>query len=154
MGTAKAKGTKFETDIVKYLESCGFTTARRVVMHGANDNGDLHIGTEPNIPDIVLECKNYTRDLPYKMVEDFVNEAWIEYCHALKTDSPDNYRALLIVKRINLGVADSWLIWKNKYNITLRARLGDIVNQQVLLHCNTEHERIDCFINRLKGGDL
>lgn len=154
MSYTRQKGTAFETAVVKYLQSCGFTTPRRVVMHGANDQGDLHIGTEPNVPDVVLECKNYARDIPYKMIEDFVDEAWTEYCNALKTDNPNNYRALLVVKRINLGVADSWLIWRNKYNITLRARLGDVINQQVLSHCNTEQERIDCLVTRLKGGNL
>lgn len=155
MSYARNKGTAFETAVVKYLQSCGFTTPRRIALSGAaGDKGDVWLGDNPVCPDVVIECKNYAKELPYKMVEDFVDEAWTEYCHALKTDSPNNYRALLVVKRVNLGVADSWLIWKNKYNITLRARLGDVINQQVLSHCNTEQERIDCLVTRLKGGNL
>nr|CAI9751412.1 hypothetical protein DGKKSRWO_DGKKSRWO_CDS_0121 [uncultured phage]CAI9752298.1 hypothetical protein CVNMHQAP_CVNMHQAP_CDS_0121 [uncultured phage] len=49
---------------------------------------------------------------------------------------------MLCVKRTNLGVADSWLIWKNDNGITLRCRLGDVVNKDRFVSCISETERI------------
>ena len=40
----KAKGTAFETAIVRYLHERGFTDARRVVQTGPVDTGDVHCG--------------------------------------------------------------------------------------------------------------
>lgn len=141
MSYAKSKGTKYESDIVKYLTDNGFTTVRRVPLSGAaGDKGDLWIGENPTIPNIVIECKNYAKTLTYKQVEDFVQEAYTEYKNATKSSDVDNYSALLCVKILNLGTADSWLIWKNKNNITIRCRLGDIISKIPV--CASESERI------------
>lgn len=132
MSYARAKGTSFETAVVKYFTECGFTTARRIALSGAaGDKGDIWIGDNPVKPSLVLECKNYAKDIAYKQIEDFVQEAHTEYKNAVKNESVLRTRALLIVKRVNLGVADSWLIWKNLYDITCRCRLGDIVNKTI-----------------------
>nr|CAI9752291.1 hypothetical protein CVNMHQAP_CVNMHQAP_CDS_0114 [uncultured phage] len=41
MSYAKAKGTSYETAIVKYFTECGFTTARRIALSGAaGDKGE------------------------------------------------------------------------------------------------------------------
>lgn len=142
MSYAKAKGTSYETAIVKYFTECGFTTARRIALSGAaGDKGDIWLGDNPVVPDLVLECKNYAKDIAYKQIEDFVQEAHTEYKNATKL-IVNPYRALLCVKRTNLGVADSWLIWKNDSGITLRCRLGDAINKDTFTSCNTETERI------------
>lgn len=142
MSFSKQKGTKFETDIVNYLNSTAFSTARRVVLSGASgDRGDIWLGTNPVLPDLVIECKNYAKEPSYKLVEDFIKEAHTEYLNATNSDHFDEYmkyRALLIVKRPNLGVADSWLIYKNIYNITVRVRLGDVIDY--LLDDNTQYD--------------
>lgn len=155
MSYSKQKGTKFETDIVKYLTECGFTTARRVPLSGASgDKGDIWLGEDPVNPYIIIECKNYAKELPYKMIEDFVEEAHTEYCNAKNIDIVNNYKALLISKRVNLGVTDSWLIWKNTYGITLRCRLGDVINKTILDNCKNENERIDKLIHILSDTSI
>lgn len=157
MGYAKQKGTTFETAIVNYLKNCGFDTPRRIALSGAaGDKGDIWVGTDPIKPSLVIECKNYAQKLSYKMVEDFIKEAHTEYANALGLEYCDNpYRALLIVKRINLGTADSWIIWKNKYNITIRARLGDVINPDEPFYSSLEYndnEKIGLLIERLMGS--
>lgn len=48
MSTNKAKGTKWETDLVRYLREHGAPEARRVPQEGFLDTGDLH-GLSPFI---------------------------------------------------------------------------------------------------------
>jgi hypothetical protein len=50
----RAKGTAFETLIVRYLNEHGFPHAERRALHGTHDLGDI-TGT----PGIVWECKNH-----------------------------------------------------------------------------------------------
>lgn len=157
MSFAKQKGTQFETAIVKYLQQCGFETPRRVALSGAaGDKGDIWLGTNPTKPTMVIECKNYAKDvLPYKLTEDFIKEAHTEYMNACGTDVVNNYRALLIIHRLNLGTADSWLVWKNHVNITVRARLGDVIDETTFadnskLHL-MEEEKIDYLVFRLSS---
>lgn len=155
MSYAKNKGTKFESDIVKYLLECGFTDPRRVVMSGAaGDKGDLHLGPIYN-PAFIIECKNYKNEYPYKMIEDFVSEAHTEYLNSHKNEKVNNYRALLIAKRPNLGIADSWLIWKNEYNTTIRCRLGDLINKENFLNCINDNDRfikLEAMLKNKKEG--
>lgn len=155
MSFTKQKGTTYETNIVKYLKKYGFTSARRVALSGASgDKGDIHIG-EPNNPIFVIECKNYAKELPYGMVEGFLKEAQIEYYNAHKElldtypeesesiiEKSKTIYSLLFVKRPNLGVADSWVIWKNHYGITIRCRLGDIINDDTMESCFLESDCI------------
>lgn len=144
MSTNKSKGTSFETAIVNLLLEVGFETPRRIVMFGAKgDKGDIWLGEQPNNPDIIIEAKSRKIESPYKMVEDFINEAHIEYKNAKNINDVVTKRALVIVKRPNLGVKDAWLIWKNSNNITLRCRVGDVINDTIYNNCETEEERID-----------
>jgi hypothetical protein len=41
---AKAKGTSFETAVVRWLQERG-VDARRIALHGAQDEGDIDAGT-------------------------------------------------------------------------------------------------------------
>jgi hypothetical protein len=54
MSKNKAKGTAFETDIVRYLREFGFPYAERRALSGVFDRGDI-TGT----PGLVWECKNH-----------------------------------------------------------------------------------------------
>lgn len=38
----KAKGTRFESALVEHMTAAGFN-ARRVVLHGISDRGDIHL---------------------------------------------------------------------------------------------------------------
>lgn len=149
MSYAKNKGTSFESALVKYLIECGFSDARRVVLHGEKDEGDLHLG-EVNNPRFVIEAKSYGREYPYKMIEDFVQEAHTEYFNAHSNNPYINpYCALLVAKRVNLGIADSWLCWKNDYGVTIRCRLGDLINKENFLNCIDNEERfnkLECML--------
>lgn len=152
MSYAKSKGTAYETAVVNYLLSCGFTTPRRIVLSGAaGDKGDVWLGSNPMKPDLIIECKNYAKELAYKQVEDFIKEAHTEYKNANKTDIVYPNRALLFIKRPNLGVQDSWVIWKNANSITVRCRLGDLVSvdDENINNKTTETLRIDELVHRL-----
>lgn len=52
MSTSRAKGTRFETEVVAHLRACGFPHAERRATAGTHDLGDI-TGT----PGIVWECK-------------------------------------------------------------------------------------------------
>lgn len=152
MSYAKSKGTAYESAILKYFTECGFTTGRRIALAGASgDKGDLWFGENPVKPSLVIECKNYAKALAYKQVEDFIQEAHTEYLNATNENIVDTFKALLLIKRTNLGTADSWLIWKNVYGITTRCRLGDVVNKENFANIQTETERIIKLTNILYG---
>ena len=59
MSKSKQKGTAFETATVNYLLEHD-APARREVLHGARDIGDIG-GVELAGRPLVLECKNYAR---------------------------------------------------------------------------------------------
>lgn len=48
----KARGTAWETRVVKFLQANGFPYAERRALSGALDKGDI------NVPGVVWECKN------------------------------------------------------------------------------------------------
>jgi hypothetical protein len=50
----RAKGTRFETEIVEYLKANGFPYAERRAMRGSRDAGDI-----AGIPGIAIEAKNW-----------------------------------------------------------------------------------------------
>lgn len=55
----KAKGTTFETLIKNYLVSKEFKDARRAVLEGAEDKGDIHgIRHEETLRNVCIQCKN------------------------------------------------------------------------------------------------
>lgn len=144
MGTNKAKGTQFESAVVKLFEEAGFTTCRRVVMHGsAGDQGDIWLGDNPTVPSVVVECKSRNTEVAYKGVEDFLNEAEVEYCNACKVDKVIEGKALVFIKRPNLGPQDGYLVWKNQAGLILRARIKDVIDKAKYTDCNTESERLE-----------
>ena len=55
---SKQKGTKAETAVTRYLESCG-GTARRNALHGNADEGDIHAEVMGSI--VCIEVKNRKR---------------------------------------------------------------------------------------------
>ena len=100
----KQKGSKFETDVMKYLRKLGHF-AERLAKAGANDEGD--IVTIIAGQTYILECKNRKSiDLP-----QFWAEAQTEAANYAKArgllDSP---LAFVIVKRRQHGVEKAWVI--------------------------------------------
>jgi Holliday junction resolvase len=100
----KAKGSKFETDVMKYLRKLGHF-AERLAKAGSNDEGDLVVIIAGQT--YILECKNRKKlDLPA-----FWDEAQTEARNYAKARGivavPP---AFVIVKRRNKGIEDAWVI--------------------------------------------
>lgn len=77
---SKAKGTAWETKIVDELQADGFDDARRVVLAGAHDQGDVHVGPVGR-PLISIEAKNENR----MAVAEYIGEANTQGDHANAT---------------------------------------------------------------------
>ena len=56
MSRERAKGTAWETALVKWLRANGFPHAERRALHGAHDQGDV-----TGIPGLVVEAKHAAR---------------------------------------------------------------------------------------------
>jgi hypothetical protein len=102
----KAKGTAFETLIKDYLVAKGFPDARRAVLAGENDTGDIHgIQQRITLRNACLQCKNQKKwDL-----SGWLN-ATIEQAKRLKNALP-----VLIVKRAGNGaktVGESYVVMR------------------------------------------
>ncbi len=100
----KAKGSKFETDVMKYLRKLGHF-AERLAKAGASDEGD--IVTIIAGQTYILECKNRKKiDLPqfWKEAEKEANN------YAKARGLPGCPPAFVIVKRRNARVEDAWVI--------------------------------------------
>ena len=100
----KAKGSKFETDVMKYLRKLGHF-AERLAKAGANDEGD--IVTIIAGQTYILECKNRkTMNLPA-----FWDEAQVEAKNYAKARGMvATPPAFVIVKRRQHGVEKAWVI--------------------------------------------
>jgi Holliday junction resolvase len=100
----KVKGTKFETDVLKFLRSLGHF-AERLAKAGSSDEGDIVAIIAGQT--YILECKNRKKiDLPA-----FWNEAVKESENYAKARgqvvAPP---AFVVVKRRNASIADAWVI--------------------------------------------
>jgi hypothetical protein len=100
----KAKGSKFETDVMKYLRKLGHF-AERLAKAGANDEGD--IVTIIAGQTYILECKNRkSLDLPQFWAEAQAEAANYAKARGLVVDPP----AFVIVKRRRGSIEDAWVI--------------------------------------------
>ena len=100
----KTKGSKFETDVMKYLRKLGHF-AERLAKAGANDEGD--IVTIIAGQTYILECKNRkSLDLPQFWAEAQAEAANYAKARGLVVEPP----AFVIVKRRQHGVEKAWVI--------------------------------------------
>ena len=138
MSKAKAIGTAAETAVVKYFsEKMGWDDVARVVLHGKDDKGDIHVGPTNN-PRIIFEVKSRKNECTYKEVEEFMQELDAECRNTWGEDYMlrEPYRGYVIIKRPGKGkVEDWWLCWKpvcefEPNNVTVRCRLGDYFNPE------------------------
>lgn len=100
----KQKGSKFETDVMKYLRKLGHF-AERLAKAGSSDEGD--IVTIIAGQTYILECKNRKKiDLP-----QFWREAEVEAKNYAKARGlPVQPPAFVIVKRKNASIEDAWVV--------------------------------------------
>ena len=100
----KQKGSKFETDVMKYLRKLGHF-AERLAKAGANDEGDIVTIIAGNT--YILECKNRkTMDLPQFWAEAQTEAANYAKARGMVATPP----AFVIVKRRNASIEDAWVI--------------------------------------------
>jgi Holliday junction resolvase len=100
----KAKGSKFETDVMKYLRKLGHF-AERLAKAGASDEGD--IVTIIAGQTYILECKNRKKiDLPTFWAEALKEAANYAKARGLLFSPP----AFVIVKRRNASIEDAWVV--------------------------------------------
>ena len=100
----KAKGSKFETDVMKWLRSLGHF-AERLAKAGASDEGDIVCIIAGQT--YILECKNRKKiDLP-KFWDEAQKEAK-NYAKArgMVATPP----AFVIVKRRNASIEQAWVV--------------------------------------------
>ena len=101
---SKDKGTRFETEVVKYLWAHGQPDARRAALAGARDQGDLHgiVGNLPAKWPGIVECKAY-REWPTAraVMAAFQAQTFAERANA------GAVFALLVVKRPQHAVGES-----------------------------------------------
>ena len=91
----KAKGTAFETLIVKYLRTRGFKRCFRPALTGAGDSGDVN-GIASSRRQAIVQCKNQKK---------FALSEWLNDAHAQSKQQAVGSNALpvLVVKRPGVG---------------------------------------------------
>ena len=122
----KAKGSKFETDVMKYLRSLGHF-AERLAKAGASDEGD--IVTIIAGQTYILECKNRKKmDLP-----TFWAEAEKEAKNYAKARGlPGSPPAFVIVKRRNASIEQAWVVQPlEKWIEQMPTPQGDITSTEI-----------------------
>jgi len=104
MGKNQAKGSKFETDVMRWFRSVG-VAAERLTKAGSKDEGDLVVVVAGQT--YILELKNRaTLALPA-----FWAEAEVEAINYAKArDLEETPPAYVIVKRRNSSIENSWVI--------------------------------------------
>lgn len=70
MSASKAKGTKWETAIVRWLADNGFPHAERRTLSGIHDKGDINAA-----PGLVIEAKNQARHSWAEWLDEALTEA-------------------------------------------------------------------------------
>ena len=123
----KAKGSKFETDVMKYLRKLGHF-AERLAKAGANDEGD--IVTIIAGQSYILECKNRKSiNLPQFWAEAQTEADNYAKARGLLHSPP----AFVIVKRRNASIEDAWVITTlEKWIEQMPTPQGDITSTEVL----------------------
>ena len=120
---SKQKGTRAETRVVRYLESCGFT-ARRQALAGSDDHGDIE-AYAPGFED----CKMIIEIKTGKQTANPSRSQIIEWCRQAKVEAENEGTedAVLIVVRYNrrLEDADVWIPYDRS---RVHWYLGDWVN--------------------------
>ena len=96
MSKSKAKGTAFETAVVRFLQENGFPYAERAPLAGNKDRGDI-TGT----PGLVWECKNAKT---IKLAE------WSDETYTEMVNASAKY-GILVIKRPRHGrAADAYAV--------------------------------------------
>jgi Holliday junction resolvase len=92
--SAKAKGTNFETEVVRFLEANGFP-ARRRARAGSKDNGDVEIGDNKWTIEAKatksIDIPQYLRELDVEMVNSGAEYGAVWVKRRGKSSAGDGY---------------------------------------------------------------
>lgn len=91
----KAKGTSFETLIVKFLRGHGFVKAYRPATKGGYDTGDIN-GVDGPRRQAIFQCKNQRKFALSQWLDDTVSQAQQEEVGRIALP-------ILVVKRPGVG---------------------------------------------------
>lgn len=105
---SKAKGTKAETKVVKYLTAFGLH-AERQALHGSQDLGDIKV-TGPNGNSFIIEVKagQQTANPNRSQLTEWLRQAEIE---AHNADMP----CFLVVMRYRRSIEDADVYLPNRF---------------------------------------
>ena len=125
----KVKGSKFETDVMKYLRKLGHF-AERLAKAGSSDEGDIVCIIAGQT--YILECKNRKKiDLPA-----FWDEAQVEARNYAKARGISvTPLAFVIVKRKNKSIEDAWVVQPLEQWIeekTMPTPQGEITSTEII----------------------
>lgn len=107
MSKAKAKGTRAETNVVRYLESFGIK-ARRKALAGSNDQGDIEMYDASRLFEpVMIEVKagKQTANPNRTQLEEWLRQSWKE---AENSESPIGVLVVVRYQR-KLKDADVWV---------------------------------------------
>lgn len=96
---SKAKGTKCETDTVRYLRANGFPLAERRALSGSMDRGDILADAG-----LIFECKHWAQYSDRDLAD------WIAQT-AREKDNAKASEAILVVRRDRQAPGD-WWAWR------------------------------------------
>lgn len=132
----KAKGSKFETDVMKYLRKLGHF-AERLAKAGASDEGDIVAIIAGQT--YILECKNRKKiDLPTFWAEALKEAANYAKARGLLFSPP----AFVIVKRRNASIEDAWVVQTlEKWIEQMPVPEGQITSTEILQPKPAEEEK-------------
>lgn len=100
MSLQREKGTRWETEVVRYLNSRGYSQAERRALHGVYDKGDVSgVFVGEQLP-VVFECKNEQN----VSLAGYMKELEAELLNA---NAPFG---AAIVKRRNKGVSEAYAV--------------------------------------------
>lgn len=102
----KAKGTTFETDVVKYLRALGPYEVDRLTLNGSEDQGDI-IVKENGEGHCLIEAKATSRIC----LPEWWRQATVERDNYAKARgiSPDAILPVVVHKRRQASVGDAWV---------------------------------------------
>ena len=116
----KAKGTRFETAVVRYLrDALEDERIERRALHGSKDMGDIH-GLYSHGRSGIVECKA-VRNIGAKALEEYQQQTLDE------RENADADFALLVVKNFNhsVGEAFCWVTLRDLARIALPLMVCD-----------------------------
>lgn len=120
MSIQREKGTRFETEVVRYLRAqLGDERIERRALHGAKDMGDIH-GLFAHGYEGIIECKAH-RSVTWSLIGKWQRQTLDE------RENADADFALLVVKNFNhsVGEAFCWVTLRDLARIALPLMVND-----------------------------